>query len=292
MLAGREDNAKPAPDIVDGMNRDAAGMTEAGTQQDPDGRFWSGMELLPPVAIPVNHESFNIEGSQFSQILQVRIQPGETFMAEPGTMVLMSEGLSPSVDTGGCGQGCRRCCCAGENFFRLNLTNRTTQIQYLGISPNGPGCILPVDLEELSGLRFQSGAFLGALGRDWKIKIKTTSSATAGCCGGQGFFLNEIHGSGMMFLHGVGAIERIVLEAGQRYIIDKECLLAFEKTIQFDVRGYGVSMLCCCGGFGCFQTLLEGPGLVLVQSLPLSKLRRALLRGGGGGNNNNNQNQN
>ena len=42
---------------------------------------------------------------------------GESITCEPGSMAYMSPGLMPDVDVGGCDQGCKRCCCAGESMF-------------------------------------------------------------------------------------------------------------------------------------------------------------------------------
>lgn len=247
--------------------------------------FFPGFSRMVSAKLPDDMtERFNIEGADLSQLLKIKLAPNELVTTEPGAMVVMSEGIKPAVDYGSCGQGCKRMCCAGENFFRLKLKNDTAQEQYLGLAPFGPGSIVPIDLRVYTGLFFSRGAFLAAYGDDWRIDLQTVRSPAAVCCGGQGLFLNKLSGTAMAFITGVGTIEQIDLQPGQKYICDQECVLAFEQTVDFNVKSYGCSLVCCCGGFGLFQTTLTGPGLVLIQTLPMSRFAASLgVKAGGGG---------
>lgn len=251
--------------------------------------FFEAMEALPTVQVLTDEqkEHFSIEGGDFSQILKVHLKPNEVITTEPYSMVLMDDGIAPKVDYGSVGQACTRACCAGENFFRLHLQNNVSENQNVCLSPVGPGTIIPIDLKRYSGIRFNSGAFLAAFGTDWRIRLQRSGRAAVMCCGGQGIFLNILEGSTTAFLTGVGTIEKLILKPDQKYIVDSENLLAFEQSVEFDVRSYGCSKVCCFGGFGLFQTVLTGPGLVLIQSLPMSKLLRSLGGYAAGSNNDN-----
>jgi uncharacterized protein (AIM24 family) len=149
--------------------------------------FFPGFSRMVVAKLPDDMtERFHIEGGDLSQLLQIKLAAGETITTEPGAMVVMSEGVKPAVDYGSCSQGCTRCCCAGENFFRLKLQNITSQEQYVGLAPVGPGSIVPVDLRVYSGINFSRGAFLAAYGTDWKISLERVKGVAAICCGGQG----------------------------------------------------------------------------------------------------------
>jgi uncharacterized protein (AIM24 family) len=92
--------------------------------------------------------------------------------------------LQTDIDVGGCGQGCRRCCCAGESFFRLNYTNTSQQERLLALTAKNPAKIIPIDLAQYpDGVVFRSRGFLAALGKDWRIELITNDCSTA-CCGG------------------------------------------------------------------------------------------------------------
>ena len=45
----------------------------------------------------------------------------------------------------------------------------------------------------------------------------------------------------------------------------------------------GNFVTCCCGGEGCFNTELTGPGTIYLQSLSYEKLIRLLVKKAGGG---------
>ena len=119
---------------------------------------------------------------------------------EPGAMVMMSGELKPSVDLGDCEAACRRCCCAGESFFRLVFENKTNSPQFLAIAPPGPGKIIPLPLETWSGVTLSSGVFLGAFGKDWDYRLRLVGNAGTACCGGQGLLLAQLTGTGTAFI--------------------------------------------------------------------------------------------
>ena len=255
-----------------------------------NGQLLSGLHLYTPIATDLKAESeIALVGSDFHQMLQINLKPGQIVTAEPGSMVMMSGALDPTIESGGCKDGCRRCCCAGEHFFRLAFENTTQETQFIALTPPQPGKIIPLDLSVYSGVTLTSGAFLGALGKDWRYNIKLVRNAGTGCCGGQGFFLTELHGSGTAFIHAMGTVEMLELKDGQQMVLENSSLVAFEKTVRYDIRQTGGCLMCCCGGMGLFNVVVTGPGRVVVQSLSLERLRRAIGHPGGGGGNNNNR---
>lgn len=223
------------------------------------------------------------------QILEIAVPPSTTVITEPGTMCHVADGMAPDVEINGCGDACKRSYCAGESFFRLAYTNSTQQPLPLGLTPNFPAKIVAMDLNRHNGVRVKSGAFMAAIGRDVRF-VLTMTSCTAGCCGGQGFILNELHGSGMAFLNAGGTILQKDLQPGEVLLADTHSVVAFEKTVHFDVQRTGGLCVMCCGGEGMFNTKLTGPGTVWVQSLSFEKfakemskqVRREIHSGGGG----------
>jgi uncharacterized protein (AIM24 family) len=243
----------------------------------------SGFQVWNP---PERMEStFEIIGSEFSQVLEIAVGPDEVITAEPGTMLYMSPGMGLDADIGGCGQGCKRCCCAGESMFRLHLQNTQQSTEKVAVTPKFPAKIVPVDLRHHDGLIFNRGAFLAAIGKSWRVDIRSVASAGVCCFGGQGLFLNTLHGDGMVFLNAGGTVLTKVLQAGEEMIIDKHGLLAFERTVTMDIRRTGGCMVCCCAGQGLFNSVLRGPGFVMVHSMSLGRLRSAIGGAGGDGAN-------
>lgn len=218
-------------------------------------------------------------------MLQISLAPGDSITAQPGTMVMMGDNLKPHVDLGGCGQSCKRCCCAGEPLFRLVFDNKTNTPQYLCLAPTQPGKLIPLNLSEWSGVTLSTGVFTAAYGKDWNYQLGMVGNAATALCGGQGIFLPKITGSGMIFIVASGCVEVIELKVGEKIVVDQPNLVAFSQSVGFDVRTSGSCLTCCCAGMGLFNAVLTGPGKVIVESLPMSKLASALMKvtGGGGG---------
>ncbi|EGD80130.1 hypothetical protein PTSG_10404 [Salpingoeca rosetta] len=224
-----------------------------------------------------------------SQILEVVLNPNDAVTAEPGTMVHMSSGLKPDVHLGGgCGQACTRSCCAGESFFRVKYQNNTETTQHIGLTPNFPAKIVPVNLAEFGGrITIKSRAFMCAHNCEPTFSYRFAGIG-AGCCGGQGFILNDLSGDGMVFLNASGTVLMRKLEAGEELICDQSSVVAFQSTVNYAVRRAGGLLMCCCGGEGLFNSVLTGPGTVVLQSMPIEKIAAALVarggnNGGGGG---------
>merc|ERR1719428_2236338 len=171
-------------------------------------------------------------------------------------------------------------------MFRLHLCNNTDNVEKGAVTPTFPAKVVPIDLGEHDGMVFNRGAFLAAIGKDWKVDIKRVQGGLGVCCfGGQGLFLNTLHGNGMVFLNAGGTVLTKVLAPGEEIIIDKHGLLAFEKTVTMGIRRTGGCMVCCCAGQGLFNTVLTGPGFVMVHSMSLGRLRSAIGGAGGDGAN-------
>jgi len=249
----------------------------------------SGFNIWQP-APQAQDSLFQIVGSDFSQVLEIHLRPSEVVTAEPRSMLFASDGVSLGADMGGLGQGCKRCCCAGESMFRLHLQHdgrNPNSVEKVALTPAFPAKVVPVDLRQYDGLIFNRGAFLAALGRDWHVDVKMVRSLGTACCAGQGLFMNTLHGDGMVFLNAGGTVMTKQLAPGEKIVVDKHGLLAFERAVTISIRSSGGCMVCCCAAQGLFNTELTGPGLVWVHTMSLGKLRQAVgaAAGGGGGGN-------
>ena len=55
--------------------------------------------------------------------------------------------------------------------------------------------------------------------------------------------------------------------------MDTHSLVAFENTCQYEIKRVGGAGMMFFGGQGIFNTHISGPGLVIVQSISLEKMR-------------------
>ncbi len=84
--------------------------------------------------------------------------------------------------------------------------------------------------------------------------------------------MEKIEGDGMVFLHGGGTIIEKVLLSGEKLKVDTGCIMAFTRTVNYDVEFVGGIKNTIFGGEGLYFATLTGPGKVWIQSLPFSRL--------------------
>jgi len=206
-----------------------------------------------------------------SQALMVVLKAGERIMTEPGGMLHSAPGLRPKADTGGFGNACKRCCCAGESFIRTHYINETGGDQSISVTPSFPAKIVPVDVSKYSGMVLKKGAFTAALGDQVEFQMECAPTFAVGCCAGQGCCFTSIHGSGMSWVNAGGAVFMKTLADGEQIQVDGPSVVAVEKSVKWEVVRAGDCMMMCCGGNGLFNTLLTGPGLVIMQSMSMER---------------------
>jgi uncharacterized protein (AIM24 family) len=76
----------------------------------------------------------------------------------------------------------------------------------------------------------------------------------------------------MAFIHAGGAIIKKELGSGETIRLDTGCLAGMDATIDYDIQFVGGFKNALFGGEGLFLATLTGPGVVYLQSLPLSRL--------------------
>ena len=110
------------------------------------------------------------------------------------------------------------------------------------------------------------------------MNVTFTKKASAGLFGGEGFILEELSGSGMAFLEIDG--DKVIknLQAGEVLKVDTGNVVAFEKSVQYEietVKGFGNIMF---GGEGLFLTRLTGPGKVVLQTQNVAEFAGRIAR--------------
>lgn len=228
------------------------------------------------------HEiDFRIEGGEM-QFVEVELDPGESAVAEAGTLMYMTEairmetifgdGSQPQSGIIGSLLGAGKRLLTGESLFMTVFTNGGSKLEHVAFSAPYAGKILPLDLSTLGGeIVCQKDAFLCAA-KGVSIGIAFQKKIGAGLFGGEGFIMQRLQGDGLSFLHAGGTVHLMELEAGQTLRVDTGCLVALLPTVAYDVQFVGGIKTALFGGEGLFFATLTGPGKVWLQSLPLSRL--------------------
>ncbi len=215
------------------------------------------------------------------QAVIVTLDPGETVIAEAGAMMFMEQDivmnttLDPNKQGSGLMgklfQGAKRVL-SGDTFFITTFLNNGSGRKRVAFSSHFPGKIKPIDLQEWGGtIIAQKDAFLCAP-RGTNVDVAFTRRIGAGFFGGEGFILQRISGDGVAVLHASGALWEKTLAAGETLRVDTGCIVAMESQVHYDIQMVPGIKTALFGGEGLFLVKLTGPGKVILQTLPFSRL--------------------
>ncbi len=215
------------------------------------------------------------------QAVIVTLDPGETVLAEAGAMmfmedeIVMNTTLDPNQQGGGMlgklFSGAKRVL-SGDTFFVTTFANAGQRRRRVAFSSHFPGKIKPVDLTEWGGVIIaQKDSFLCAP-KGTQVDVAFTKRIGAGFFGGEGFILQRISGDGVAVLHASGALWETTLAPGETLRVDTGCIVAMESQVQYDIQMVPGIKTALFGGEGLFFATLTGPGRVMLQTMPFSRL--------------------
>jgi uncharacterized protein (TIGR00266 family) len=241
-----------------------------------------------------SHEiDYEIIGAEM-QLVEVTLDPGETVVAEAGSMTYMEQdiafdtrmgdGSNPRQGFVGKLFSAGKRVFTGESIFTTHFTNEGTKKRRVGFAAPYPGNIIALDLARIGRrVTCQKDAFLcAALGT--KLDITFNRRLGSGLFGGEGFILQTLEGDGMAFIQAGGSvIEKTLSDETLR--ADTGCLVGFSGDIDYSIARAGGLKSMIFGGEGLFLTTLRGSGKVWLQSLPFSRMADRILtaapQGGG-----------
>jgi uncharacterized protein (TIGR00266 family) len=231
----------------------------------------------------VNHQIFGDD----LQFVEIELDPGETVIAEAGTMMYMEEqigfetkmGDGSKADEGFLSKvvSIGKRALTGESLFMTHFTSTAPEgKRHVAFGAPYPGKIIAIDLDSAGGeLICQKDSFLcAALGTE--LSIAFNKKLGSGLFGGEGFILQRMRGDGMVFIHAGGTIIEKRL-SNQKIMVDTGCIVAFENSIDYDIQQAGNLKSMIFGGEGLFLATLQGTGRVWLQSLPFSRLADRIL---------------
>ncbi len=215
------------------------------------------------------------------QAVIVTLDPREAVVAEAGAMMYMQDGITMATTLDPTGEskgfvsklvgGAKRAL-SGDSFFVMTFTNDAMKRRDVAFAAPYPGKILAVDMKTWGNrIIAQKDAFLcAAFGTN--VTIAFTRRIGAGFFGGEGFILQKLEGDGLAFLHASGTLAEMSLAPGEVLRVDTGCLVAMEESVNYDIRMVPGIKTALFGGEGLFFVELTGPGRVVLQTLPFSRL--------------------
>lgn len=196
------------------------------------------------------------------------VEPNETLITERGAMSWMSPNMHMETQgTGGFGKMMGRMF-SGESMFQNKYTAQGGPGQ-IAFASSFPGSIRALEITPGNDVIVQKSAFLASTaGVD--LSVHFHKKVGAGLFGGEGFIMQRLSGQGTAFIEIDGYAIEYTLQPGQQIIIDTGYLAMMDATCNIDIQSVGGVKNALLGGEGLFNTVVTGPGKVLLQTMPVS----------------------
>ena len=179
----------------------------------------------------------------------VKLQAEQSVNAEAGAMVAMSGNVELQSHMKGGLMGALKRAVGGETAFVSTFTARGGPGE-VSFAPGSPGDIAAI---EMNGQVFlvQSSSYLAG---DTSLVVDTRWGGARSFFGGEGLFVLQIQGSGLLLVSSFGSIHRRRLNPGERYVVDTGHLVAWEGHMRYELRKASTA--------GWFRSFLSGEGIV------------------------------
>ena len=241
---------------------------------------------MPPITSGMDAE---IRGTTMP-VLEVRLDPGESVVAESGQLGWFDDWIELETTTALAGSDglwdATKRSFGGGTFF-MTRYSATTQPGTVAFPASLPGKIVQVPLGPGRSYLIQRHGFLAGLqGVELSTAFHPKKLGTA-MFGGFGFLLQRLEGAGHAWVELSGELSEYDLEEGQTMRVHPAHVGLVEGSVRYDLATVPGIKNKFFGGDGLFLVRLTGPGKVWLQSLSLPMLAHALqpylVQPGGGG---------
>lgn len=216
---------------------------------------------------------YRIQGEPLPVVV-CTLNDGETMITEKGSMSWMSPNMKMETTTnGGMGKAIGRMF-SGEALFQNKYTAQGGQ-GMIAFASSFPGSIRAVEIEPGNGLIVQKSAFL-ASEEGVNLSVFFQKKLGAGFFGGEGFIMQKLSGQGVAFIEIDGYAFEYDLNPGQSIVVDTGYLAAMSESCSMEIQTVSGLKNKLFGGEGFFNTIVTGPGKVMLQTLPISSVADSL----------------
>ena len=203
------------------------------------------------------------------------VEPGETLITEGGAMSWMSPNMKMETTSGGgLGKMFGRIL-SGDSIF-LNRYTAHNGMGQIAFASSFPGSIRAVEIAPGKDVIVQKSGFLAAQ-EGVNLSVHFQKRMGAGFFGGEGFVMQKLSGNGTAFIEIDGYAVEYDLTASQSIIIDTGYLAMMDATCSMDIVTVPGVKNALFGGEGIFNTVVRGPGKIVLQTMPVNKVAGAII---------------
>lgn len=215
---------------------------------------------------------YNITGEPMPVVI-CDVEANESMITEKGSMVWMSPNMGMETSAGGIGKAFGRMF-SGESMFQ-NIYTAKGGPGMIAFASSFPGSIRAVDIDPQHPIVVQKSGFL-ASEAGVELSIFFQKKGMSGFFGGEGFILQKLSGHGTAFLEIDGSAVEYDLQPGQQIVFDTGNLAMMDATCTVDVQTVKGVKNVLFGGEGLFNTVVTGPGRVVLQTMPISNFAASI----------------
>ena len=243
---------------------------KCGTENSENSKycFSCGEELHKTV--DVNYE---IKGGNLP-FVTIKLNHGDRVFSESGSMAWRTNDIKMETTSNGGAEKVFSRILTHESLFQ-NIYTAMKDNQEISFASSFPGSILSLDIEPGKEVICQKSSFLvGTSGVN--LSIHFNKKIGTGLFNGEGFIMQKISGTGKVFIEIDGSIEEKVLAKDEKIIISSGHLVMMDATCSIDVETISGFKNIFFGGEGLFNTVITGPGRVVLQSMPIGKMANTI----------------
>ncbi|KAJ5884927.1 hypothetical protein N7495_009437 [Penicillium taxi] len=233
-----------------------AKMTQVPGGAPPVGQFTGAQAVDEDLVGTFNGGSYRISHRHTNSILTIQLAMGAPLEARPGAMIAMSTTMTLKGHI-------------SLKIVKVITGGEIARSEYTGpgellLAPSVLGDIIVLKLEE--GIEWKVGrdAYLAST-EGVKSKYKGQGSLSKAFFSGEGLFVYNVTGRGLLWIQSFGAIIKKDLKDGEKYYIDNGHLVAWncEYKIERVTSGGIISNIASKEGLAC---KFIGPGTVYLQT--------------------------
>ncbi len=216
---------------------------------------------------------YEIKGGSLPVVI-CTVSQGDTLITERGSMCWMTPNMKmETTSNGGIGKVLGRMF-AGDSLFQNRYTSKSGDGQ-IAFASSFPGSIRAIEISPENQIVVQKSGFL-ASESTVELSVFFQKKFSTGFFGGEGFVMQKLSGHGMAFIEIDGHAVEYELAVGESMIVDTGYLAAMSATCSMDVVTVPGVKNMLFGGEGIFNTVVKGPGKIILQTMPVSSVASAI----------------
>jgi uncharacterized protein (TIGR00266 family) len=209
-------------------------------------------------------------------VVECLLESGETMKTEKGSMVWMAPNIKMQTSTGGDGLGKMLGRMIAKESIFMNFYTAENGQGMIAFGSSFSGSIRGIQISPNQGIICQKSSFLASeMGVD--LTVTFSRRFGAGLFGGEGFVMQRMSGSGMVFIEIDGSAVEYDLAPGQSRIIDTGHLVMMDESCTMDVQTVSGAKNILFGGEGIFNTIVTGPGHIILQTMTAKGLAAEII---------------